>query len=482
MDKSKSTRKNYGTAYFATAFLAAFFFEFYWIMTDPTNYFMLLGTGFIMIVMGYLTIDSLLKTKADNEALRAEQNEMMLKAQKAIYIATKKNSKDSAKRQAQNIKAMEIMMNKMIASQQALLEEKNTNGDDISSLIDQLSESNAKLAKEVQSAITVNQLVKANADLVKNVKEALSANAMSLEQTVDLGVYVNEAVGNHEQPKKIAPVSIEKTPVMDSPINETPDTKTSATETFATETPATEAPLAETLSEVEPDAPAINEEPDFTPELDIPNMNVEDLLSPEFDMPDVNVGEVFIPDLEEPAMTVEETSLSSEAAENIESITDVDIDISADIDIPMDIDTPEDIVGGEPMDDDTMNAIENEINMDEMERSEALEELIIPDEMTAELDEAMTEGNPEEIMADITDSMEDIEDIEDIKDIEDVENIGNIENIEAIETMNTAKTAGDTGIAENEAEDIVEPIDVSSGEIPNRQLSDEEIAALFASL
>ena len=35
MDKQKSDRKNYGTAYYAMAFLAAFFFEFYWIMTNP---------------------------------------------------------------------------------------------------------------------------------------------------------------------------------------------------------------------------------------------------------------------------------------------------------------------------------------------------------------------------------------------------------------------------------------------------------------
>lgn len=127
MDKLKKNNKNYGTAFFATAFLAAFFFEFYWIINEPFNYFMMLGTGFIMLVMGYLTFDSLLKEKADNDAIRNEQNEMILKAQKAIYIATKKSSKDAAKVQAQSIKAMEILINRMILSQQELLKKNNAN-------------------------------------------------------------------------------------------------------------------------------------------------------------------------------------------------------------------------------------------------------------------------------------------------------------------------------------------------------------------
>ena len=91
--------------------------------------------------------------------------------------------------------------------------------------------------------------------------------------------------------------------------------------------------------------------------------------------------------------------------------------------------------------DDTMSAIENEINMDKMERSEALEDITTPDEMTTELDEAMTEGNPEEIMNEV---------------IED-----------EVNTDNSTTTL---------------PPDLASGNIPNRQLSDEEIAALFASL
>lgn len=204
MDKQKKYKKNYGIPFFAMSFLAAAVFEFYYIMTKPYSEFMLIGIGIIMLITGYLTIDSILTAKADSDAAKAEQNDMMLKAQKAIYIATKKNAKDAEIRQAKSIKAVELMMNKMITTQQALLEDKKSDGDDMTSLIDQLSESNAKLAKEVQSAITVNQLVKANADLVKNVKEALNANAMnsSNSMTEDLSSYVSAAM---EVPTMVAP-------------------------------------------------------------------------------------------------------------------------------------------------------------------------------------------------------------------------------------------------------------------------------------
>ena len=515
MDKTKNTRKNYGTAYYATAFLAAFFFEFYWIMTDPYNYFMLLGTGFIMIIMGYLTIDSLLKAKADNDAIKNEQNEMMLKAQKAIYIATKKNSKDSAVRQAQSIKAMELMMNKMISSQQALLEEKN--GDDMNALIDQLSASNAKLAREVQSALTVNQLVKANADLVKNVKEALSASAMNSQDSIDLNAYVNEAVNSPATPPATttAKANVAVEPVINEPVVE-PVTED---ETLVSDDEVSFSP--------DIDIPVSNDEEAFSSDIDIPVSDDREAFSPDtdlsvasdfvtptneisdFDIPDLNIdlniedttdmapisiaeeigeetitredlnNEEIVSDAlpDEPIVDdafLDETVVNDELTE--ETITeDAFLDETVVEDELIEETIAEDpfvnetiaedeligetIVDEQIVDDgfaedelisdvsinfeaDTMDAIENEINIAEMERSEALEAMTIPDEMTPELDEVMSQGNPEEIM-------------------------------EAVE---------ENDVVEEDAEDEIEPLDLASGEIPNRQLTDEEIAALFASL
>lgn len=347
MDKQKSNRKNYGTAYYAMAFLAAFFFEFYWIMSRPYEYFMLFGIGIIMIIMGYLTVDSILKAKADSDALRAEQNDMMLKAQKAIYIATKKNTKDAEARQRQNLKAVELMMNKMITTQQALLEEKKPADNDMSTLIDQLSASNAKLAKEVQSAITVNQLVKANADLVKNVRDALSASAAANTTPADLSAYVNEAVNNVPTPK------VQPEPVV----------------------------IPEPVVQFEAD-PVVVPEP-------VVQFETDPIVVPE---PEIQ----FEPE----PVVIPEPEIQLEPA--------VSLDLNTDL---------------------TMNAIEDEINLAEMEASETIEEITIPDEMTPELDAAIDDGSSEEIMSQVEDT-------------------------------------------------ISIPVDDS----PNRQLTEEEIAALFASL
>ena len=398
MDKQTNNRKNYGTAYYAMAFLAAFFFEFYWIMTSPYDYFMLLGLGIIMIIMGYLTIDSILKAKADSEAAKAEQNDMMLKAQKAIYIATKKNAKDAEIRQAQSVKAMELMMNKMITSQQALLEDKKSDDGDMSSLIDQLSASNAKLAKEVQSAITVNQLVKANADLVRNVKEALSASAMNSSSPADLSSYVNDAVGNVSQPQ-VAPTPVPQPVVMPEPV-------------IIPEPVAAPEPVVIPEPVVTPE-PVITPEPVVTETVEIPEMiSMEEAM----EIPEMVSKEeaMEIPEMVsmEEAVEIPEPTLFEEP----ETVSLNEFDMS---EMPS-----EDV-----MDTDTLSAMENEINMAQMEESEALEAMTIPDEMTPELDAAMDDGDAEEIIMD-ADSP------------------------------------------------FTPPVDDS----PNRQLTEEEIAALFASL
>ena len=394
MNKSTNNRKNYGTAYYAMAFLAAFFFEFYWIWTNPYEHFMLLGIGVIMLITGYLTIDSILKAKADSDALRNEQNDMMLKAQKAIYIATKKNAKDAEASQIRNIKAMEIMMNKMISSQQALLEEKKPS-DDMNSLIDQLSASNAKLAKEVQSAITVNQLVKANADLVRNVKEALSASANTSSSPADLSSYVNEAIGATPTP---APVVEPKVSMPEMKVN---------------------------IPEMSVDIPEMNVDiPEMTvdiPEMnvDIPEMNV-DIPEMTVDIPEMNVD---IPEMtvDIPEMTVDVPEMNVDIPEMTVDIPEMNMEIPA-----MDMSLDEATTVPET---DTFVAMENEINMAEMEASVALEDMIIPDEITPDIEEAMDSVNADDI------------------------------------------------ITEPES-----PFTMPASDNPNKQLTEEEIAALFASL
>lgn len=246
--------KNYGTTFFALAFIVAIFFELYFIMTNPYNYFMLIGIGIIMIILGYLTFDSISKAKEAAAKQLNEQNEMMLKASKAIYLATKRNTQEAQKQHAQNIKAIEYMMNNMISNEKDMVNAMITKneeiaakqitakpeGNDMSSLIEQLSASNAKLAKEVQSAITVNELVKANADLVKNVREVLGNSQSALDNS-NLTSYVNSAVNTNANINANTTASVN----VNTASTTAPATNDTTVDTPVVESPIVEAPSAE---------------------------------------------------------------------------------------------------------------------------------------------------------------------------------------------------------------------------------------------
>lgn len=252
--------KNYGTSYFALALIVAIFFELYFIMTDPYNYFMLIGIGIVMIITGYLTFDSIERAKRDQQKRADENADMMIKAQKAIYLATKRNSQEAEKQHIQNIKAVELMMNNLISNQKDMvnvmitkneeiatkqIESKSGNSNDMSSLVDQLSASNAKLAKEVQAAITVNELVKANADLVKNVREVLNSSQTQNMTTEAITDYVSAAVPEIKvAPAPVAPA----TPVAATPVAAAPVTPVAAPviEAPVIEEPIIEEPVIET--------------------------------------------------------------------------------------------------------------------------------------------------------------------------------------------------------------------------------------------
>jgi|GEM_PF-6020593 len=273
--------KNYGTTFFALAFIVAIFFELYFIMTNPYNYFMLIGIGIIMIILGYLTFDSISKANEAAAKQLNEQNEMMLKASKAIYLATKRNTQEAQKQHAQNIKAIEYMMNNMISNEKDMVNAMITKneeiaakqitakpeGNDMSSLIEQLSASNAKLAKEVQSAITVNELVKANADLVKNVREVLGNSQSALDNS-NLTSYVNSAVNTNANINVNTTASMNvNTASTTAPIANNTTIDTPVVNIPVADTPIAEAPAA---NDITVGSPVVNDTTIDTPIVDTP--------------------------------------------------------------------------------------------------------------------------------------------------------------------------------------------------------------------
>ena len=194
METNNQNKVGNGLPFYTLTFIAALLFELYWIFSRPYDYFMLFGIGIIIIITGYLTIDSILKIVNHTASERAQQNETMIKAQKAIYLATKKNVVEAEKSREQNIKTLEVLITSMVSSQKELVNVITTKSDelatkqigmsdnsaDVSELVDKLTKSNDKLAKQVQDAMTINELVKANAELVKNVQNMFSGSAPTM--------------------------------------------------------------------------------------------------------------------------------------------------------------------------------------------------------------------------------------------------------------------------------------------------------------
>ena len=354
--------KNYGTSYFALALIVAIFFELYFIMTDPYNYFMLIGIGIVMIITGYLTFDSIERAKRDQQKRADENADMMIKAQKAIYLATKRNSQEAEKQHIQNIKAVELMMNNLISNQKDMvnvmitkneeiatkqIESKSGNSNDMSSLVDQLSASNAKLAKEVQAAITVNELVKANADLVKNVREVLNSSQTQNMTTEAITDYVSAAVPEIKvapapvapaTPVAAAPVTPVAAPVIEAPVIEEPIIEEPIIEEPVIETPVFENSV-QTL-----DTAGANDSFDFD-ELTTKELT-EDTNDDQFDFESFEIPENDDSTLEDAPVASDDDIVNDVNASDLQDMVDLEGDtiappVSEALDEEMSSDIPE---------------------------------------------------------------------------------------------------------------------------------------------
>lgn len=136
---------------------------------------MLFGTGIIMCIFGYLSIDGVLEIINQTSRKRNEQNEIMIKASKAIYLTTKK-----------------------IALNSHSMPDTLETPKDFGSLIDDLSQANERLAKEIENAVSLQSLVQKNRTIVNNAREIIE---------------------NHEQP--LSPLEVEKDLKLDEAISET---------------------------------------------------------------------------------------------------------------------------------------------------------------------------------------------------------------------------------------------------------------------
>lgn len=340
----KNTKKNSPLVYFILTFITAVFFELYWINIHPYDYFMLIGIGLVVLITGYLSFDGVIKMRNESEELKREQNETMIKAQKAIYLATKKNAAEAENMQIQGLKAVNVLMDRMVENiTQKQLETKASSDSpmDITGLINELSESNAKLAREVQNAITVNQLVKANENLIKNVQSVLNGQSAGLPEAEP--TITHEPVTTPEPLITPNPVTTPEPLVTPSPVIE-PEPLVTPNPVIEPEplvtpnpiiTPETPEPEPLTTPDIEPYAPV--EIPETIPEElpvaeDFDNMedtiNIDEITLEELD--EINPPPMYdFPEYDDTAELTTEDAMNNDIAGAEAAVADVSQTIEA---------------------------------------------------------------------------------------------------------------------------------------------------------
>ncbi len=340
METNNQKKPFNGLPFYALTFLVALLFEFYWILNGPADYFMLIGIGIIIVITGYLTIDNIMKARAEDLAARQQQNETMIKAQKAIYLATKKNVMETEKTREQSMKTLEVLMAGMVSSQKELVNVITTKSEefaakqitmndssaDISELVDKLSKSNEKLAKQVQDAVTINELVKANAELVKSV-QGMFGGAMPQPTATASSDYTNIPVENIASTVNLDPIMTEAENMDFIPEDDIEDISPAFEELGMAESVIDDT-IAETTEEFTSDASVVDE--DIINDINVAKMEEAQILE------DMTVAEDISPELDaEMSSSSDITEEAPEAAEFAEDANPATTDDERDPNAPL---------------------------------------------------------------------------------------------------------------------------------------------------
>lgn len=192
----KEKRKFNFIILYILGFIISVFFEFYWISYFPYDYFMLFGIGIILCIFGYLSIDGVLEMLHHAQKQKEKQNEVMIKASKAIYLTTKKLLAEG-----DSISELSYRISSDEESAHSKEAENNFN-----SLVSDLVKANERLAASVEQAVAFQPLVKENKKIIDTV-ELLSD--VSENASADKDFSSNSTDTEDEPVEKITEVTVE---------------------------------------------------------------------------------------------------------------------------------------------------------------------------------------------------------------------------------------------------------------------------------
>ncbi len=486
----------FSTLLFAVAFIA----EVYTMFNYPKQYFVIAIFAIIMLVFLYMIVNSVLKLRSIREKRREEQYESIFKSEKASYMMLKKYFEEIDDKidilQASSKVPTEEIVNAQKGVAKAVISRSRENAeaiiasndqvmDRISEFEEKLSNNNAEIISEQKdiSSDVVNQLVMKQQELAKDLK--------------DMEIRLNQAIMQTQQIISSQPVQL--TADVNVPTQPVTVQMTGFTVPVATNSAVVNSTPVEASKDIQEDDPVV----DSFVEEEIQEIETEEEISvDDITVDDVDLDEIAAGDVAVDNITAGDASLDDIAVDDI-SVDDIAVDDITAEDISVDDITVDDIALDDiAMDDITLeeNVIEEPIVEEEAPPMPDLSDpnkKLSPEEIAAMFANAgsVTEEETEEKVAEenVTEAMEVeepvvVEEAPPMPDLSDPNKKLSPEEIAAMFANAGSVTEEEAEEKVTEAMEVEEPVveeeappmpDLSD---PNKKLSPEEIEALIASL
>ena len=431
---------------FATLLLAlAFVAEFYTMVNYPTQYLPIALFAVLMLIFLNIAVNSVFTIKIAREKRRDEQYESILKSEKASYLLLKKYFEEiddkidilqaSAKVPTEEIVTTQKGVAKAVISKnrenaEAIIASNDQVMDKIAEFEDRLSNNNGELISEQKdiSSDAVTQLIMKQQELVEDIKDMeIRLNQAIMQTQQIISSQPVQLTADVNVPTQPVTVQMTGMPVMTAPAQEP-----------SVQTPV-QAPVQMESAEVSDD------------DLIIDSFAEEEFVDP------------IVEEIEE-LEAIEEPVIDSEP-EIVDEEPVIDSEPDVVVDEPV-VDSEPDVVVEEPVVDSEPDVVEEPIVDSE---PDVVEEPVVDSEP-----EAVAEPEVEEIppMPDLSDPNKQL------SPDEIAAMFANADSVSAPEPVDEPVVDSEPDVvAEPEVEEVPPMPDLSD---PNKQLSPDEIAAMFA--
>ena len=478
---------------FSTLLLAlALVAEFYTMVNYPAQYLSIALFAVLMLIFLNIAVNSVFTIKLAGEKRRDEQYESILKSEKASYLLLKKYFEEiddkidilqaSAKVPTEEIVTAQKGVAKAVISKnrenaEAIIASNDQVMDKITEFEDRLSNNNGELISEQKdiSSDAVTQLIMKQQELVEDIKD--------MEIRLNQAIMQTQQIISSQPVQLTADVNVPTQPVTvqmtGMPVMTAPAPAQEPAVQAAVQTPV-QTPVQMEGAEVSDDDPII----DSFAEEELVDPVVEEIEEPEvieepvIDSEPELVAEELVID-SEPEVVVEEPLMDSEQELVAEELV-IDSEPEVVVDEPL-MDSEPEVVVDEPLMDSEPEVVVDEPLMDS-EPEVVVDEPVVDSEPEIVVDEPVMDSEPEIVAEPAGEEVPPMPDLSDPNKKLSPEEIAamfaNADSVSAPEAVEEPVVDSEPEIvAEPAAEEASPMSDVSE---PNKKLSQEEITAIFA--